>query len=287
MRYLHINNLYKDTTILKFKQCYALEKIHGTSAHVGLKDGKLVIFSGGASHERFSSLFDQERLTEALKTICSDCDIVVFGEAYGGKQQGMRDTYGEELKFVAFDVKIGDAWLRVPNAHGVCNKLSLEFVHYKLIDVDLPAIDAERDADSEQAIRNGVGPGKMREGVVLRPVEEFTKSNGSRMIVKHKRDEFMETATPRKVDVGKLEVMANAEAIAKEWVTPMRLAHVLDKVQPTDIKDTPRVIAAMFADVEREAIGEIVMTKEVKSRINSRTAIMFKQHLHAALYEVQ
>ena len=27
MGYLHIDNLYKNTTILNFKECYALEKI--------------------------------------------------------------------------------------------------------------------------------------------------------------------------------------------------------------------------------------------------------------------
>ena len=30
MGYMHIDNLYKDQRILQFKECYALEKIHGT-----------------------------------------------------------------------------------------------------------------------------------------------------------------------------------------------------------------------------------------------------------------
>ena len=34
MAYQHIDNLYKNQDILKFKECYALEKIHGTSASV-------------------------------------------------------------------------------------------------------------------------------------------------------------------------------------------------------------------------------------------------------------
>ncbi len=29
MGYMHIDNLYKDQTILMFRECYALEKIHG------------------------------------------------------------------------------------------------------------------------------------------------------------------------------------------------------------------------------------------------------------------
>lgn len=39
MSYMHIDNLYKSQTLLMFRECYALEKIHGTSAHVMWKDG--------------------------------------------------------------------------------------------------------------------------------------------------------------------------------------------------------------------------------------------------------
>lgn len=34
MGYMHIDNLYKDARVLSFKHVYALEKIHGTSAHI-------------------------------------------------------------------------------------------------------------------------------------------------------------------------------------------------------------------------------------------------------------
>lgn len=33
MGYLHIDNLYKNRDILLFRECWALEKVHGTSAH--------------------------------------------------------------------------------------------------------------------------------------------------------------------------------------------------------------------------------------------------------------
>ena len=32
MGYLHIENLYKAQDILLFRECYALEKVHGTAA---------------------------------------------------------------------------------------------------------------------------------------------------------------------------------------------------------------------------------------------------------------
>lgn len=284
MGYLHINNLYKDQRILRFRECYALEKIHGTSAHVGATNGKLVVFSGGESHERFSGLFDKDKLLASLLAI-SEEPIVLFGEAYGGKQQGMSHTYGAELKFIVFDVKIGEAWLNVENAHDVANKVGLEFVSYKRIPTDLAAIDAERDADSEQAVRNGVGVGKIREGIVLRPIDECSDHRGNRIITKHKRDEFKETATPRKVvDPNKLTMERDAERIALEWVTVERMNHVLDKTPCVGIEETGKLIAAMREDVLREAAGEIEVNDKVKAAIAKHTAWLWKKRLQQELH---
>src|SRR5579872_2653917 len=117
MGYLHIDNLYKNQDILLFKECYALEKIHGTSAHVALArtpnvcdtPGQEQVFfnSGGAKHETFVALFNEEDL-KARFAATGAFDVRVHGEAYGGKQQGQKWRYGDALKFVAFDVKIGE-----------------------------------------------------------------------------------------------------------------------------------------------------------------------------------
>jgi hypothetical protein len=282
--YLHISNLYKDQTILLFKEVYALEKIHGTSAHISWKDGKIHFFSGGEKHDNFVKLFDTFKLTEAFQAI-GHPKVTVFGEAYGGKQQGMAHRYGKQLKFVVFDVKVGDCWLDVPNAHRFAERLGLEFVHYKRVSTDLAALDAERDAPSEQARRNGVEGDQPREGVVLRPIREFCDSSGHRIISKHKRPEERETKTHREVvDPAKLKVLEEASAIADEWVTPTRLEHVLDKLGPVNIQDTSKVIAAMIEDVVREGKGEIVDSKEARKAIGVLTAKLFKKRLQDALH---
>ena len=72
---------------------------------------KLNFFSGGESHTNFTSLFDIDNLTNLFQTIFGDEEVVVFGEAYGGKQQKMSNTYGPKLKFVGFDVKVDKSWL--------------------------------------------------------------------------------------------------------------------------------------------------------------------------------
>jgi hypothetical protein len=276
--YQHIDNLYKNTEILLFKECYAMEKIHGSSAHLQWKDNKIIFFSGGEKHESFKKIFDEEFLTSKFKELFEDINVTIFGEVYGGKCQGMSETYGKEMKFIVFDVKVEDNWLDVPNAEDVAKKFNLEFVDYVKIKTDLELLNAERDKDSTQAIRNGCGEGKLREGVVLRPLIEVTKNNGSRIIVKHKRDEFLETKTKREVNPEQLKILEDAKAIAEEWVTPMRLNHVLDKLgNPTEIEKTGIVIKAMIEDVKREAKGEIKESKQAMQFIGKKTAELYKR----------
>jgi len=282
MGYMHIGNLYKERDILLFRRCYAMEKIHGTSAHVAWKDNSLRFFAGGASHTEFVKLFDAAALTAAFEAT-GVAEATIYGEAYGGKMQAMRDIYGPDLRFVAFEVKIGDSFLAVPKAEGFARSLDFEFVHYVEVPTDLEALDAERDADSVQAIRNGCGPGKPREGVVLRPLIEVRTNNGGRVVAKHKREDFRETATPRTVKADKLVALAGAQGIADEWVTEMRLTHVLDAFPGAGIQDTGKVIMAMVEDINREAAGEIVPSKEADRAIRTAAAMMFKRRLNAAL----
>lgn len=207
----------------------------------------------------------------------------------------MKDTYGDQLKFVAFDVKIGETWLSVPNAEDVVvRKLGLEFVHFDKIEGTPAEADRCRDQPSTQAKRNGIVGDKPSEGVVLRPLWELVKSNGQRVISKHKRAEFRETKTPRDVDAEKLKILEHADSIAMEWVTDMRLVHVIDKLRAgnegTDpgIENTGEVIKAMIADVKKEAgVGdqeglvvagqEIVWSKDAEKKIGTRAAMLFKK----------
>ena len=291
MAYLHIDNLYKAQEILAFRTCYALEKIHGTSAHVGFKGGVITFFSGGASHERFVEIFDEEALQArfAERFMVSDV-VVVFGEAYGGKCQGMSLTYGKTLRFVAFDVQVGTAWLDVPKAAELVAHLGLEFVEYAEVSTDLATLDAERDKPSTQAIRNGVIEARIREGIVLRPPFEVTQNNGHRVIAKHKRAEFAERGRPAvELDPSRRELLDGADAIAIEWVTPMRLEHVVDTLvsareeKGVDMRDIPAIVVAMLEDVTREAAGEIIDSQPARKAIGKRTVQLFKQRLHDVL----
>lgn len=284
MSYMHIENLYKNQEILMLKECYALEKIHGTSAHISYNGGEVKFFAGGGNYENFVAIFDEELLEERFKEIIvGDESVTVYGESYGGKQQGMSAVYGKEGKFIAFEVKIGDSWLSVPKSEKIVLGLGLEFVHYVLIPTDMSKIDAERDANSIQAERNGMGE-HPREGIVLRPIEEITKNNGERIIAKHKTEAYSETKTKREVSPEQIRVLAEAKAIAEEWVTPRRLEHILSNGNvELDIKNIGKVIPLMIEDVVREAEGEIIDSKDARKEIGRQTALLIKRTLNTGI----
>jgi hypothetical protein len=285
MSYMHINNLYKDNTVLMFKQIIASEKVHGTSAHVAYnaETDSLTFFSGWAKHEAFLKVFDPEALLTVFRQNAVEHGvkkIVVYGEAYGGSMQGMSHTYGPNLMFIAFEVCVDDYWMDPMQAERVATRLGFEFVPYRIIDATEEAINAEMFSDSEVAIRRGMGTGHMREGVVLRPLVELQLQNGGRLIVKHKRPEFAEReSTPKISDPEKQKILEDAQAIADEWVNAVRLEHVLDAFPDVQMADMNKVIHAMIEDVEREAEGEIVTGKEVRSAIGKKTAKLLKSRI--------
>jgi hypothetical protein len=278
MAYAHIENLYKDQRVLLFKEVYALEKIHGTSAHLSFKGDKITYFSGGETYEKFVSLFDEKDLLEKFKETYDGLPITVYGEAYGGKQQGMSNTYGKESKFIVFDVKVGECWLNVETAEKVANRLGLEFVYYVKIPADVDHLNKEMERDSVQAIRNGMGEGHPSEGIVIRPLMEFVGNNGKRVIAKHKKEKFRETSTPRPiVDPAKMDVLRKAQDISREWVTLIRLQHVADKIgKEIDVCNIRDFIPGMLEDIKRESEGEVVWSKEVEKEIGKVTAQMIK-----------
>jgi hypothetical protein len=294
MSYRHISNLYQNKSVLMFKRCFAMEKLDGTSAHIAYNaaniGNELSFFGGCVKLPTFEALFDKEKLLATFKELGKE-HVVVFGEAYGGSvQKGVRSfRYGPNIKFCAFEVHYNnEQWLKVPHAELICHKLGLEFVYYKEIECTLEAIDAERDAPSEQSKRNGMEGIFPREGVVLRPLEEFTLWNGGRIMCKHKRDEERETKSPRDAaSLAKQAILEKANEIAEEWVTETRLEHVLDKLKAggmePDLCHIPKIIDAMVEDVIREAEGEIVDSKDARKAIGHKTAVMFKVGLKRAL----
>ena len=290
---MHIDNLEKPRAqrILDFKEVYVVEKIHGTSSNLSFKinelgEEELRFFSGGMSHQLFINIFDQDALLANFRNLGVQA-ITIYGEAYGGSMQKMSHSYGKEAKFIAFDVKIVDHWLDFDKAHKlVTDDMNLEFVWFTKSSTDIEELIKWRNQECQQAIRNGMGHGHKSEGIVIRPLWECATNNGKRMLVKFKNADFQERKNPPSVEdmlkkEEKLKVLADARKIADEWVTEMRLTHVLDKiVGEIDMTRTGEIIKAMQEDVLREAEGEIIVSKNTLGQIAATTAKMLKRRLN-------
>jgi len=284
MGYRKIENLYKNQNILMFKECYAMEKVHGTSAHIKYtaETDKIKYYSGGSTHMTFIEIFNHNELIEKFRAM-GHSEMIIYGEAYGGKCQGMSEFYGKDLSFIAFEVFIDGTWLDVPTAQTICIFMNIPFMPYERIPCALEAIDQERDRDSIIGKLRTGNDGIIREGVVLRPIVELVHQheNSKPIRVKHKRDEFRETRKTRKViDPKDQEVLKKANDIAFEWVTKMRLVHILDKLEEdiVDMTSTKLVMDAMLSDILEESKDEIVDSKEARKAICCRTAKILKAY---------
>lgn len=278
---------------MHFKEVFCLEKIHGTSSHISLNKDlstgivDIKFFAGGVGYDEFVVLFDKDNLIKVFDELYDGQKLTIYGEAYGGKCQKMSDTYGKELRFVAFEVKIGESWLDVPNAEQVVKRFGLEFVHYVKIPTDLDLINREMTRDSVQAIRNGMGEGHPSEGIVIRPTIECVNNNGTRIIAKHKKPEFSETRRVRNLDekdLAQYQKIKESEEIANDWVTEMRLNHVADSIQKeVCVENIKFFIPGMIEDVKRESEGEVEWSKSIEKSIGQKTAIMIKNLVKKSL----
>ncbi len=290
MGYISIIHLYKCKeffTLFKDQQICAMEKIHGTSTHILLKHGDIKYHSGGETQKSFSGLFDKEFIFAELNAIMKEyawSNIKVHGEAYGHKQQKMSATYGPKLKFIVFDIRVntdtpGDHFLDVADAEKITHRLRLEFVPYE-IGPNIPSwLEAQATKESAQAVRNGMGEGKLREGIVIRPLIEGKMSDGERAIFKHKNNTFWETKNPRSLE-DQITTFSSSDDIVTEWVTDMRAQHVIDKIlHNKEIKkiektDITLFVDNMLIDIKKESGGEIVWSDAVEKAIRRQAGQM-------------
>ena len=296
MGYLHINNLAKDDKVLLFKEVWATEKVHGTSAHVAWNPDQkqIVYFSGGASAENFRALFDEafeERFMKLVDQNGKGVEVVVYGEAYGGKMQGMRLTYGNELRFIAFEVRVGCYWLSFDKVREIAKDLGLEVVPGKVIPATEEALTEYRNSPSEVAVLRGCQDNAdrfgnkppLREGIVIRPLVEMRTNDNSRVMAKFKNPCFSERESRKDADFPserKQEIL-KAEAAAKDFTTETRLEHVLDALglkEPT-LQDTPKVIKGMVEDILREGAGEVEDSKTLRREVGRISVGLFRKKL--------
>lgn len=110
-------------------------------------------------------------------------EAVLYGEGYGPKIQS-GGKYAGEQRFVLFDVRVGDVWLRRESVEDIAAHLGIEVV---------PIIGRGTLADAIEMTRNGFASrwGAFEaEGIVARPTVELLDRRGQRVITKVKVRDF-------------------------------------------------------------------------------------------------
>ena len=312
MGYITIEHLYKHPEFfLLGGQICVMEKIHGTSTWISSNGSVSQYHSGGETEESFGKLFDKDQINQELKKILLENNwktIRVHGEAYGGKQQKMKDTYGDKLKFIVFDILVSDSseyFLDYIQAEKIAARLNLEFVHYCIGPNTAEWIEEQTNLPSVQAERNGMGTDRLREGVVVKPIKEMM-FNGKRAILKHKCGPFWETKKPGVLLLGQstklvklsdlLETSMTDAEIADNWVTSMRADHVLDHLlankpdpqsgnKKIEVSDINTFIDMMLSDIKKESVEEIQeheWTKKLIREIRKKSMSLLKQKVNTS-----
>lgn len=304
MGYRKIPNLQINHPLFLFKEVYAMEKIHGTSSHIILtwtgEKWEWKAFAGGIKYNDFVFMLNTRyqmsteviaKLT-ALTTGKDLKKIILYGEGYGGRCQGMGDVYGP-LNFVVFEVVKDDRWCGVEESAYFVNQIGLPFVYYERGPATVEWLDSQRNRPSEQAKRNGMGDTLMGEGIVVRAPMELYDDNDGRLLAKYKRENFKETRTARSLTEEDVEALNDAKEIAEEWVVEERLNHVLSalvtrmspvgETRPLTIKDTGLVIQEMIQDVSVEAAGQIEWSDAAAKAISKKTAELFHRRLKGGI----
>lgn len=318
MGYRKIPNLVGDShPILQFRECFAMEKIEGTSTHIRFHREASVchdapwsygVFSGGITHSDFlAMLLTKWKLGEVVARLAEQTlgrdvqEVIIYGEGYGGKCQKMGKTYGP-TNFVAFEVQRGGYWLDVDRAREFVTGLGLPFVHYVKGPTTIEWLTQQRDKPSEQSRTNGIWDGNPEtgkdfpsEGIVLRPpIELVEQSGGGPLRAKFRRPGFRETLHDRTKEPTDAEAMANAEKVAEEYCVAQRLEHVLssmiaagagaegpDGARGLTVKDTGLVIRAFIEDVAVESARDdgVVWTSEMGKAVGRKAKELFHARL--------
>lgn len=195
------------------------EKVDGTNIRVRLyRSGKFISMEIGGRTDNatipqgiktflgghFFSGYDIEY--EFVESFFDDNDldeIILFGEGYGPKIQS-GGKYTDEHKFVLFDVKIGNWWLKRDAVNDVANKLQIDSVPVIGRGTLWDAIDIVSTGltfNSSGYMTNwgkGIIKGGLKsqwgdfeaEGIVARPAVDMFDRGGGRIITKIKAVDF-------------------------------------------------------------------------------------------------
>lgn len=175
------------------------EKIHGTSARVGLIEGELMAGSRQVrrkrpEEDRFNgntywfplSLEPVYTLVEELGR--AHRQVILFGEVYGSKIQSFHYGLHGVLGFRAFDLLLDGYYQNWPDFLEICAHYGVETVPV-LASVAFDLSEVRRFSEGKTQLMQQAA--HIREGVVVRPAKERHDPRLGRVILKYVSDSYL------------------------------------------------------------------------------------------------
>lgn len=198
--YTEIENMRNFPDILaEGESVLVSEKIHGTSCRIGMIEGELMAGSKAlrrkrpvddrfaVSHYWFPlTLEPVQRLLEDLGK--EHWQVILFGEVYGSRIQSF--VYGlsnGRIGFRAFDLLIDGVYLDWLEFLVYCERYGIETVPV-MASVPFSLEEIKRLSEGPTLLAENA---HIREGVVVRPVQERTSPRTGRVILKYVSDSYL------------------------------------------------------------------------------------------------
>ena len=190
-----IEGQYRNETVefLKDIEWEFTEKIDGTNIRI-IWDGHKVEFRGrtdkaqipSALLNRLIELFGGDVNEQIFEQNFGEKQVMLIGEGYGAKIQGVGGLYRPDQDFILFDVMIGENYQPRETVNSVAKMFNLDVVPIVLKGTIQDGIDFVKDRP-----KSTIGTAPM-EGLVGRTKAELKDRCGNRVIVKIKVSDFNE-----------------------------------------------------------------------------------------------
>lgn len=167
------------------------EKIDGTNIRI-MWDGHKITYGGRTERSsipahlmnKLIELFGNDETEQLFEQIFGEKEVILFGEGYGAKIQGVGASYRSDVSFILFDVMINGNYQSREMVETAAKQFNLEIV---------PIIFEGTLDDGVAYVRtkpmSTIGTAPM-EGLVARPKVELQDRCGNRLIVKIKVKDF-------------------------------------------------------------------------------------------------
>lgn len=176
----------------EFDYDYVVE-VHGKTENANMRPDEVTLLQNIGNLENLLKAFSYKRPAPEYGEGAADIvkpteECIIFGETYGKGMQKPGGRYCKDhLKFICFDIKIGNVWLKREAVEDICSKLGIDVVPY-LGEMTLDeAIEMVKKGFPSKVAED---PTLEAEGIVLRAPLGILDRMGRRIITKIKSVDF-------------------------------------------------------------------------------------------------